>query len=182
MLSLIFKKGDRDLLKNWRPISLLNIDYKIAAFALAQRLHHVLPKIINSDQNGYVKNRHIGNNLRLIEDVIEYVDKTNSRGAAIFCDYEKAFDSLEINFLLNSLEHFGFGEGFKSWISTIYNGICACIKNNNWVSEKFPVTRGIHQGCPISALLFIIAAEIMADKIRKKPKDKRHCFAWSRSG
>ena len=74
IMSLIFKKGDRQLLKNWRPISLLNTDYKIAAFALANRLHRVLPRIVSEDQTGYVKNRYIGCNIRLIEDIIDYVN------------------------------------------------------------------------------------------------------------
>ena len=57
IVSLIFKKDDPLLLKNWRPITLLNIDYKIAAYAIATRLKKVMPNIINADQNGYIKDR-----------------------------------------------------------------------------------------------------------------------------
>jgi hypothetical protein len=176
VLSLIFKKGDRELLKNWRPISLLNCDYKIAAFGLANRLHKVLPKIINVDQTGYVKNRFIGCNVRLIEDVIDYVNNENGTGALIFCDFEKAFDTLEINFLLKTLTKFGFGTSFTNWIKNMYSSIQAQVKNNNWVSECFSQSRGIRQGCPLSALLFIIATEIMATVIRKCNKVKGICL------
>lgn len=60
ILSLLYKKGDPLNLKNWRPITLLNTDYKILARCLAQRMKAVLPQIINSDQNGFIKGRYIG--------------------------------------------------------------------------------------------------------------------------
>ena len=72
ILSLLFKKNDKHLLKNWRPISLLNTDYKILAHVLANRLKTVINQLIHTDQNGYIKGRNIGFNIRLIQDVIEY--------------------------------------------------------------------------------------------------------------
>ena len=71
MFSLLYKKGDPENMENWRPISLLNIDYKILARVLAQRLQKVLPKIISMDQQGYIKNRYIGYNIRQIQDIID---------------------------------------------------------------------------------------------------------------
>ena len=69
----LFPKKNKDtlLLKNWRPITLLNIYYKIATKCMAKRLEKVLPMLIDRDQTGYVKNRFIGENIRLISDVIE---------------------------------------------------------------------------------------------------------------
>ena len=99
VLSLLFKKGEKHNLANYRPISLCNTDYKILAFSLANRLQKVLPYIINSDQTGYVKNRYIGNNIRLIYDILEYSTKYKKDGALIFLDFAKAFDSLEWKFM-----------------------------------------------------------------------------------
>jgi hypothetical protein len=73
ILTLLFKKGDYLNLDNYRPISLLNVDLKIL-YVLAQRLNNLLPKIINEDQTGYVKNRFIGFNLRQIQDIIDYAE------------------------------------------------------------------------------------------------------------
>ena len=73
ILSLIFKKNDKELLKNWRPISLLNTDYKILTHVLANRLKKVIGKIINTDQNGYIKGRNIA-----------YIYKTDSRCYQLF--------------------------------------------------------------------------------------------------
>jgi len=167
IITLIFKKGDREQLKNWRPISVLNTDYKLMAFVIAQRLHKVLPKIVNSDQTGYIKGRFIGSNIRLIEDIFEYVNKNNMPGAAIFCDFEKAFDSVEFNFVSKVLEKFNFGPQLRQWINVFYSDIYSSVKCNNWITKSFKVTRGIRQGCPVSALIFVLVAEIMAVKIRK---------------
>ena len=103
ILSLLFKKGDPLCLDNYRPISLLNVDLKLISHVLAQRLKKVLPKIINVDQTGYVKNRFIGFNLRQIQDIIDYADIYKIEGAIIFVDFTKTFDSLEWNFMLNTL-------------------------------------------------------------------------------
>ena len=96
IISLIPKKSnDKTLLENLRPISLLNVDYKILTKVITKRIEKVLPTLINSDQTGHVKGRYIGENVRLIYDVIHYMDKLNRKGIAIFLDFKKAFDSIE---------------------------------------------------------------------------------------
>ena len=101
-ISLIFKKNDPFSLDNYRPITLLNIDTKLIAYTLAQRLKNVLPLIISLDQTGYVKNRYIGFNIRQIQDLIDHSEKFNIDGAILFLDFSKAFDSLEWNFMTES--------------------------------------------------------------------------------
>ena len=165
ILSLLFKKGDPLCLDNYRPISLLNVDLKLISHVLA-RLKKVLPKIINVDQTEYVKNRFIGFNLRQIQDIIDYADIYKIEGAIIFLDFTKAFDSSEWNFMLNTLKHFGFNESFINWIKTLYTDIQTCVMNNEWVSEMFKNTRGIRQGYPLSALLFVLPVEIKASRLR----------------
>ena len=115
IVSLISKKDDPLLLKNWRPITLLNIDYKIAAYALATRLKKVMPNIINTDQNGYIKDRFIGYNIRLIQDIIDHSEKFNVDSCILFLDFTKAFDTIEWDFMLPTLKKFGFGESFRHW-------------------------------------------------------------------
>ena len=97
----LIPKKDKNLsrLKNWRPISLLNLDYKIATKALALRLKKVLPSIINDAQTGYMEDQFIGENIRLISDILHFTARQNLEGIALFIDCEKAFDSLEWDFL-----------------------------------------------------------------------------------
>ena len=162
VLSLIFKKGDRLLLRNYRPISLATTDYKIMAFVLANRLQKVLDKIISTSQAGYVKKRFIGCNIRLIEDLLDYSENLNDEASIIFLDFQKAFDTIEWVFIHETLQKFNFGPQFIHWIKTIYSNPGAKIKNNGWLSDTFTISRGIRQGCPVSALLFIIAVEVLA--------------------
>ena len=67
--------------------------------ALSLRLHKVLDKMINSEQTGYIKGRFSGQNIRLIENTIEFCTKNGKDGAVIFVDFRKAFDTLEISFI-----------------------------------------------------------------------------------
>jgi len=168
IITLIPKKDkNRLFLKNWRPISLLNVDFKILTKALANRLCKVLPNIIHEDQTGYIKGRFIGCNIRLIEDVMFFTEMNNLPGIILNIDFEKAFDSINWNFVFKSLEAFNFGEKFISFIKTLYNNISSTIINNGEISDWFSPKRGVRQGCPISPYLFIIAVELLAINIRE---------------
>jgi len=92
----LIPKGDANLtdLKNWRPVSLLNIDYKILSKVLAKRMEQYLPKLIHSDQTGFVNGRYIGQNTRLLSDIMEFSDTMKFPGIFLFVEFEKAFDVL----------------------------------------------------------------------------------------
>ena len=164
----IMPKENKDIryLKNWRPISLLTTDYKILTKALASRLQKVLPSLINPDQVGYMKNRFIGQNVRTIFDLMELTNTETIEAYIAQIDFEKAFDSIEWPFLFKTLKSFGFGENFINWIRVFYNDISSCVGNNGFYSSYFKLKRSIRQGCPISALLFLLVAEILAINIR----------------
>ena len=173
VLKLILKKNKNPCyLKNWRPISLLNTDYKILAQIFSKRLQKVLPTIISEFQNGYIKDRYIGYNIRTIVDIINF-SKAKERDCLIaFLDFEKAFDQLDWNFIDQTLTAFNFGPLFKSVVKTMYTNVSSCVTNNGYSSEFFQIERGIRQGCPLSALLFILAVEILSIKIRASPTIK----------
>ena len=135
------KRGkDSSKIKNWRPVSLLNVDYKILTKTLAKRIEKALLNVINSDQSGFLKERYIGEGVRFIEDLNIHYDYSNQSGIILQFDFEKAFDSVEWNFLLASLEKFGFGEGFISWIKCCYTDILSCVMNNGYSSEWFTLS------------------------------------------
>ena len=89
-----FTLTDTQYLKNWRPVTLLNVDYKIATKTIVLRIEKVLPHLINPTQTGYVKGRFIGESIRLILDIMEYTKHKDIPGVAVFLDFEKAFDSV----------------------------------------------------------------------------------------
>ena len=165
----LIPKGDENLsdLKNWRPISLLNIDYKILSKVLAKRMEQHLPKLIHSDQTGFVNGRYIGRNIRLLSDIMEFSDSKNFQGIPLFVDFEKAFDTLEWSFISKTLEVFNFGNKFKKWFTVLYNGVQSSVVNGGFMTNYFEITRGVRQGCPLSPSLFILAVELLALKIRQ---------------
>ena len=87
--------------------------------ALAKRIKKYLPKLINSDQTGFVKGRYIGQNIRLLNDLMEYLDAKKTSGLLLFIDFEKAFDSLEWDFMNKALNAFNFGPNVKRWITIL---------------------------------------------------------------
>ena len=134
----LLPKEDGSLLDlhNWRPITLLNVDSKIAAKAIARRLKTVLPNLIHPDQTGFIKGRYIEENIRLISNVLDVTNKQQIPGISVALDFRKAFDSLEWPFIMETLNLFNFGTGIKQWISTFYSNVeGAVIKNEhstNW--------------------------------------------------
>ncbi len=166
ILKLIVKKDKNPCyLKNWRPISLLNSDYKIFAQIFAIRLQKVLSNIVKEHQNGYIKGRFIGYNIRTIIDIINYTTSNKKDCLITFLDFEKAFDQLDWKFIEHTLTAFNFGSYFKNVVKTMYHGVTSCVMNNGYASEFFTIERGIRQGCPLSALLFILAAETLSINI-----------------
>lgn len=160
----IYKKGDRKNLKNWRPISLQNVDAKIISKVLAERLKLVLGELISVDQQGCIPGRFIGKNIRLIQDVINEIDDKN---IVLLLDQEKAFDRVEWDWLFATLSDYGFGPTFIKWLKIIYKHPKSTILVNGYLTKYFDVTRGIRQGDSLSALLYIIQSEPLSEKIRK---------------
>ena len=126
----------------------------------------MLPSIINDAQTGYMKGRFIGENIRLISNILHVTPEQNLEGIALFIDLEKAFDSLEWDFLLKTLDTFQFGREFKSWVKILYTNITSCTINNGYASNWFELHRGVRQRFPLSGLLFVLAVEILSIAIR----------------
>ena len=168
VISLIPKDENNLMtLSNWRPITLLNVDYKILAKIIANRIKPVLPKLIHPDQTGFIKERFIGQNIRLLNDLMEYTDEQKIPGILLFIDFEKAFDTIEWTFIQNVLKCFNFGPVIRKWISVLYKDVESAVINGGYSSNYFKVSRGVRQGCPLSPLLFVLGVEILAQKIRQ---------------
>ena len=134
---------------------------------MAFRLKALLPKLIHSDQKGFMNGRFIGENTRLVYDVMEYLRINNKSGLLFLIDFEKAFDSVEWPFIAKTLKHFNLGDNFIKWFNVLYEDAESCVINNGVYSEYFKIHRGCRQGDPISPYIFLLVAEILANSIRQ---------------
>ena len=166
IIRLIHKRDDRRYLKNWRPISLLNADYKLCAKVLAERLRKLLSQIIHTNQSCSVPGRKIISNLILIRDMFDYISDKNCPAILVSLDQEKAFDRVDWDFTFKLLDHFGFGENFVAWIKLLYTNISCRIICNGDLTDRFYPSRGVRQGCPLLPLLYILVAEVLGCNIR----------------
>ena len=167
VLNLIPKAGkDQRLLKNLRPITLLNIDYKIIEKVISNRMLTALQQIVSSDQTGFLPNRRITCNIRKILDIMHHTDRENIPAIVLSIDYQKVFDKIEMTAIMGGLNYFQFAPFIIRWIQILYNKFRLRVQNNGHFSPYFPVSRGIHQGGCCSTAIFLVIAELLAINIR----------------
>lgn len=166
VISLIPKDGKNKLeCGSYRPISVLNQDYKIFTHILAKRIENILPEIISLDQTGFIKQRQTQDNIRRTLHIIDHIAKNKTQAVLLSLDAEKAFDRVNWKFLYKVLQKFGFHQTVIKTIQALYNNPKAMIKINGDISNSFDLKRGTRQGCPISPLLFAIFIEALRQGI-----------------
>ena len=171
IISLIPKK-DKSLqeIKNGRPITSLNCDYKTASKVIASWMKAILEYLVDNNQTGFLKGRSIAENICLINNVISYTESKNIPGLLFFVDFEKWIEwneSIEWAFIEKTFRHFGFGSSFVKWINLFYCDIQSCVINNGWSTGFFELGRVIRQGFSLSPYIFILCAEVLATTISK---------------
>ena len=139
IISVIYKKGDKKDIANYRPISLLNLDYKIYTTILKNQMQQTLNNIIGENQTAAIKNRTILHTFSFIRDIIDVSNKLDKNLSVISLDFLKAFDRLDLNFIFLALKKFGYGQKFIRMIKVCYNNIQSKIKINGLLSDPFTI-------------------------------------------
>ena len=170
LICLLFKKGDTRLPKNWRPISLLNTDYKILAKLLAARFGKLLPYLLSQDQNGFVAGRQLEDAVMMCQMAIDYLAINHESAYLVMLDQEKAFDRVDPTYLLDVLRAYKIPEYLINWVSIIYSLVPTKLCINGQVTESILLKSGVRQGCPLSPLLFVLSIEPLANLIREHPE------------
>uniref|UniRef100_A0A803TRG2 Reverse transcriptase domain-containing protein n=1 Tax=Anolis carolinensis TaxID=28377 RepID=A0A803TRG2_ANOCA len=166
---MIYKEGtNSDEVQNYRPISLLNNDYKIFTKILANQFKTFLADWVSEEQTGFLPNRSVRDNIRTIIDTIEYYEVNQQKVLGLLSlDAEKAFDKLNWDFFKVLIQELDVGWQFQNGIKAIYNEQGAKIRINGQTTENFPINKGTRQGCPLSPLIFIFALELLIRNIKK---------------
>ena len=164
---LVPKKGGAEDFKDFRPISLVNSQYKLIAKVLANRLKKVMSKLVNTTQNVVVAGRQILDASLIANEVIDSITKKKEKGILCKLDIEKAYDTLNWNFLLFSLQKMGFGERWIEWIKWCITTVSFLVIVNGSLAGYFKSTRGLRQGDPLSPHLFVLGMEVFSILIDK---------------
>jgi hypothetical protein len=165
-IRLIPKKGDTTLMKNWRPISLLNCFYKLISKVIAMRLGTVMDKITRIGQKGFSKTKYCQEVLIGIIDSISRLRYRNRSGALLSLDIKKAFDSTSHSYLQEAYRFFNFGPNFIRWLNLIGTNRKACIiLDDGTYSDFFDLERGNAQGDTTSPYIFNIGFQILLLKL-----------------
>ena len=155
-VSPIYKKKDPEDIANYRPITLLNTDYKILTKALSIRLAEVAPDIINTDQADFIPNRSIFDQVKTTKLVIDFMDRFNKPGAIIALDQEKAYDKILHPYLWEVLRKFEFPTSYINTIKALYEHATSTIMINGELSELLLILRGVRQGDALSCVRVLI--------------------------
>ena len=184
IIKLLFKKNDHRKLKNWRPISLLNIDYKVYTKVLTARLREIMSTITPMEQKCGVEGRRMTDVIRNINEVRNH----NTDGYLVLIDQAKAFDRVNHDYLFQTMEHMGITGKYLNLVKEVYTDISSQVSINGAKTQKVSITRGVRQGCPLSMLLYTISATpviyminnnkgISGHTTKKNHKMKIQCYA-----
>jgi hypothetical protein len=161
MLALLHKGGIRQMLTNWRPITLLNISYKIYAKALQMRLQPVLMDIISPDQSAFLPMRFILDNLLLTQETLAWAEYSKQPLVFLKLDFSKAYDMVDWPFLFQAMTAIGLPQEFNDMVRLLFQDASATVKVNGTPSEAFQIKRGVRQACPLAPYLFLVVSEVL---------------------
>lgn len=170
MIALLHKRGVRKALTNWRPITLLNMGYKIFAKALQLRLQPVLMEVISFDQSAFLPMRFILDNLILTQETMAWAEQSNQALLFLKLDFSKAYDMVEWGCLFRIMQKMGFPAEFIHLVSLLFQDAAAVLKGNGTSSPIFNIERGVRQGCLLAPYLFLIVVEVLNTMVTEEMK------------
>ncbi|CAI5459467.1 unnamed protein product [Closterium sp. Yama58-4] len=165
---LLHKKGEKDELNNYCPITLLNFTYKVLARVVADRMKSVLHLVIYPEQYGFIPGRRLSDAVALVADVIDAAKNGDEDWYLLLVDFQKAFDSVSRNFLFEVLARMGFPDRFVGWVRGLHENTSTKLLVNGWLGKGVEVVSGVRQGCPLAPYLFLCAVEPLAREVERQ--------------
>ncbi|KAL4856066.1 Transposon TX1 uncharacterized protein [Chlorella vulgaris] len=161
LITVIYKSGDRSEPTNYRPITLLCTDYRLFTKVLALRLNPCLDSIIDREQAAFVPGRHIGENIMALQCLPHLLRGTAASAVVVFCDFRKAYDTIDREFLFSAMDALGVGAGFLTLTRLLLADTRSRAMVNGFTSTPAAFLAGVRQGCPLAPLLYLFIAQAL---------------------
>jgi exonuclease III len=161
LIVMLAKQGDATDPANYRPITLLGLDYRIFAKVLANRVASAVSAVIDREQTAFIPGRHIGENVMTLQLLPEAL-RAEGRGAFVaFCDFVKAYDTIDREFLYAVMQRLGFGGPFLVVVRLLLTRTFSRARVNGCLSEPCQLFAGVRQGCPLAPFLYLFIGQAL---------------------
>ena len=170
---LLYKGDDKPVtaVDSYRPITLLNSDYKLLARVLVQRLSPGADAVVDRTQTAFLPGRWIGDNILCHLEEVDYCQAEGLPGCIVFLDFEKAYDRVDRGWLYRCMEAMGFPAVALRWVRLMLQDTRARVAYHGHLSPSFPVLSGMAQGSPLSPLLYTLCAQPLSAFLRKLQRE-----------
>ncbi|PWA82932.1 reverse transcriptase domain, Reverse transcriptase zinc-binding domain protein [Artemisia annua] len=172
LVTLVPKTNTPNKVSDFRPIACCNIIYKIISKIITTRIKEALCKVVNPVQSAFIPGRQITDNILLTQELLRgYNWKNGAQRVALKIDIQKAYDTVNWNFLEKTLGYFEFPQMMINWIMTCVRsaGFTICINGNR--HGYFKGGRGLRQGDPMSPYIFTLVMEVFTLIMHKQIQD-----------
>ena len=143
IITLLPKVNGANKIQQFRPICLLRCPYKLITKVLDNRAAPYTDVMFSKHQNAFIKNRHIMDGIMSLHEILHYTHIRKKVGIVIKLDFEKAYDKVNWEFLLQSLENRGFGTTWCGWMKKILHNGTVSVKLNNTSGPYFQSHKGV---------------------------------------
>ena len=168
ILPVLKPAGDAADPAAFRPIQLLNYDYRILAKLLANRLLVVAGDIVHPAQSAFLQHRHIGDSVRLLQMLPALLHEEQRAAIIVFTDFAQAYDTVDRSLLFEVAATLGVGDEFVAWMRVLLTNTFTCATVNGFCSPYYKCEAGVRQGCPLAPLLYLFVGQALLCYLKQR--------------
>jgi hypothetical protein len=171
-ITLLPKKGDAEQPKDFRPISLVHSIAKLITKVMANRLAGRLNQLVSPNQSAFIKGRFIQDNFMLVQQTTRFLHQQKQPRILLKLDITKAFDSVSWPFLLEVMQHLGFGPIWRDILYGLLYSSTTQVLLNGIPGRRIFHRRGLRQGGPLSPMIFLLVMDVLGSMIGKAAEEE----------